>query len=1048
MRKYCKPLHAVVRAVSWLTLGLILVPAAVLNAQPPAQPIPAESLTPSAAQMPEFDIPAQSLSTALAAFARQSGRELLYTPDLVEGRTANAVAGPHMREDAIALLLKGTDLDFIVMPSGGIVIGDRATLEVHRARLRKSDGASVITPDHEPALAAGAATVSSLDDAGLEIGSDSTSTSVENRRRGGIEEIIVTAQKREERIQDIPIAISAFTSRDLDEQKLEGGFDLLKAMPNVTFSKSNFTSYNFSIRGIGTKAVSATSDPGVAIAFNSAGIIQNRLFEQEYFDIERVEVLRGPQGTLYGRNATGGVVNVISAKPDLSDFEGSVKAEVGNYDTRRLVGVLNVPLLEDKLAVRLAGSSTQRDGYDFNSITGNDINGRDLWSTRLTVGFKPTDWLRGDLIWERFEENDNRSRTGKQLCHRHDGPTVIGTTPLITDPTNPNNYLARPAIFSTGCQAGSLYDDAAFGTPNGMSLPFVLSMIYNSRFYPWGYIPNPGNPAQFMPVNLLEVRDPFGGLMQSRDLREIASIRDPIYRANADILQANFEVDLMDNLTLISQSVYVDDGVYSFQDFNRFNSVPIFRDTTQFQGAPYGSYTNVAPGGIFCDPQIGCADRMAGFDVSRSSAEQFTQEFRLASSFGGPINFSIGANYTEFDAFTEYFVMNNVLTALAMTVPFNGAGSADKCSMLGFSPEPGIGGSPNPIPMGDPNIYCPYIDPNPVETISGEGHNYFRSANPYRLRSTAAFGELYWNFSESLSMTAGLRYTSDQKTFTQIPTQLLLAPTIIGGGLVSRGSPSAGELEMKWGEWTGRLGVHWRPETSFTDETLLYATYSRGYKGGGANPPTPGFATVQDLVDAEYIDAATAEVFEQMGVLPVLSLNGLEYGATFAPEFVNAFEIGTKNTLLGGTLLLNATAFYYDYADYQVSQIRNRTAVNENFDAEVWGVEFETVWNPTPDLRINANLGHLQTRIGDGEQSIDIMNRNLGNPDYLVVRSWAQIPANCVVPVGVAEAWAATNEDLVNYYSLCGGLGGLLKIAGTTPTDPATGMPFTFDNYD
>src|SRR3546814_7163329 len=77
----------------------------------------------------------------------------------------------------------------------------------------------------------------------------------------------------------------------------------MRAVPNLTFSKSNFTGYNLSIRGVGTKAISATSDPGVAIAFNNAGLIHNRFFEQEFFDMERLEVLRGPQGTLYGRRS-------------------------------------------------------------------------------------------------------------------------------------------------------------------------------------------------------------------------------------------------------------------------------------------------------------------------------------------------------------------------------------------------------------------------------------------------------------------------------------------------------------------------------------------------------------------------------------------------------------------------------------------------------------------------------------------------------------------------------------------------------------------------
>ncbi|MCH9690459.1 MAG: TonB-dependent receptor plug domain-containing protein, partial [Gammaproteobacteria bacterium] len=131
-----------------------------------------------------------------------------------------------------------------------------------------------------------------------------------------MEEITVTAQKVEQRIQDVPIAVSAFSEDRMDDLKIERGEELLRAIPNVTFSKSNFSSYNFSIRGVGTKAISASSDPAVAVSFNHAPLLRNRLFEQEFFDVERVEVLRGPQGTLFGRNATGGVVDMLPRMPE------------------------------------------------------------------------------------------------------------------------------------------------------------------------------------------------------------------------------------------------------------------------------------------------------------------------------------------------------------------------------------------------------------------------------------------------------------------------------------------------------------------------------------------------------------------------------------------------------------------------------------------------------------------------------------------------------------------------------------------------------------
>src|SRR3546814_19450771 len=91
---------------------------------------------------------------------------------------------------------------------------------------------------------------------------------------------------------------------------------------------------------------------------------------------------------------------------------------------------------------------------------------------------------------------------------------------------------------------------------------------------------------------------------------------------------------------------------------------------------------------------------------------------------------------------------------------------------------------------------------------------------------------------------------------------------------------------------------------------------------------------------------------------------------TFRPESVNAFEVGMKNSFGGGKLILNASAFLYDYTDYQVSQVVDRLALNENFDAKMWGAELELAWRPTPRFRANANFGYLGTRIANGMKSI------------------------------------------------------------------------------
>jgi iron complex outermembrane recepter protein len=973
------------------------------SAQPEGAAAPAE-------QVQTFNIPAGQLADALDALVAQSGIQLIYRDADVEGVETAGVSGETTVTAVLDVLLQETDLVVTRDASGAMAVGAPNGL---------GDGA-------DP-FAEGAAT-----------------GAVEQARRAGVEEIIVTGQKREERLQDVPIAISAFSSEDLNAYKIEGGFDLLKAIPNVSFTKTNFTGYNFQIRGVGTQSISATSDPGVAVSFNGTAIIQNRLFEQEYLDIERVEVLRGPQGTLYGRNSTGGVVNVISAKPDLHAFSTQLKSEVGNYNTRRGSAVINIPVVEGMLGLRVAGAYTSRDGYDYNTITRNPINGRDLWTGRVTLGFQPNDMIRANLIWERFNEDDNRSRTGKQLCHRDDGPeTIAGVT--VQDPmASENSQLLRAAMFSTGCKAGSLYDDAAFGTPNGLALNNVLGMLMMGSGYNIGY---DANGDWQVPIRF---QDPYAGLMQSRDLREIASIRDPIYRAEADLLNLNLEMDLGTGLSLHSQTAYIEDETYSFQDYNRFNTVPIFTDSSQVFGNRSGTqpsvYRPMSPGGIFCDPQIGCSDRMAGFDIAQAEAEQFSQELRLQSAWDGPLNFSVGANYTRFETLVDYYVMSNVLTAHALIGPFNYMPALGRYDPTMCYASGALASGPA-VPSGDPTSFCPHIDPNPVETMTGEGHNYFRSKNPYELNSYAAFGEMYWQLNDAVKLTAGLRYTRDEKRFTEVPSQVLLAPGLFAGGYVPAGYPARGEIVQKWGEWTGRLGLDWKLETGFTDETMVYAFLSRGYKGGGANPPSPGFATWDDLVEFGHMTQEEAEEYQSYGMESLLELNSVDYESTFEPEFVNALEVGAKNTLFGGAMIVNATAFFYDYTDYQVSQIRDRTAVNENFDAQVWGLELETVFAPTPDLQLVANVGYLNTRVDDGETSIDIMNRNQGNPDYVVAKPWAQLPSNCVIPAHVA-AYRLETVGTSNYFQMCGGynLTTVNPLEDPNFRDPNTNAPLLYDS--
>jgi len=279
---------------------------------------------------------------------------------------------------------------------------------------------------------------------------------------------------------------------------------------------------------------------------------------------------------------------------------------------------------------------------------------------------------------------------------------------------------------------------------------------------------------------------------------------------------------------------------------------------------------------------------------------------------------------------------------------------------------------------------CSYVDPNPLGQIDGQGHNYFRSQNPYRLNSWAGFGEAYYQVTPDVKLTAGLRWTDDRKHFVEIPSWTLIA---------YKGYPIVGIVDQQWKEWTGRLVANWTPKLDFTDQSLFYGSYSRGYKGGGANPP----GVIPICFDAGYMFCST-------------SPSDLTHPLTFKPEFIDAFELGTKNTLLDGAMTFNADVFYYKYQNYQISQIVDRTSVNLNFNATVKGAEVETTWEPVPGLRFNLAGGYENTRLANGSQAIDLMDRTAGHAGWLVVKPYFTETSNCIIPDYIV------NEILANGY--------------------------------
>ncbi|MDH3643905.1 MAG: TonB-dependent receptor, partial [Gammaproteobacteria bacterium] len=225
--------------------------------------------------------------------------------------------------------------------------------------------------------------------------------------RAAIEEVVVTARKREEDMQSVAVAVSVFDSESMRVNSITGLEDIAQRTPSFVWSETGAANPHLFIRGIGTEGPStyAGGDPSVVVMVDGVYIGRISGANTDLFDLERVEVLRGPQGTVYGKNAVGGVVNVISKRPS-SEPEVQVEASLGNLDRMNLKGYVSGPL-SDTVAAKLAVSSLNRDGFVKNEETGSDLWDEDSTSIRAGLLFTPNDELEAMLTVESIRERES-----------------------------------------------------------------------------------------------------------------------------------------------------------------------------------------------------------------------------------------------------------------------------------------------------------------------------------------------------------------------------------------------------------------------------------------------------------------------------------------------------------------------------------------------------------------------------------------------------------------------------------------------------------------
>jgi outer membrane receptor protein involved in Fe transport len=280
-------------------------------------------------------------------------------------------------------------------------------------------------------------------------------------------------------------------------------------------------------------------------------------------------------------------------------------------------------------------------------------------------------------------------------------------------------------------------------------------------------------------------------------------------------------------------------------------------------------------------------------------------------------------------------------------------------------------------------------------------------------------------------LTGGLRYTDDQK-YQQGRIELYDGFVPIGttdeftgdsAGRAGSGTPAFDSTDQDFTSTTGHLTANWTPKVEFTDSTMVYASYSRGYKAGGANP----------------------------GIEPGYGL-GLLVPSTYGPETINAYEVGTKNQVLGNSLQINGDVYYYDYNGLQVSSIEDNTSVNQNINAKIWGEEGNLLWVPSDRWQFGFNIAAEQMNINGSE--VDPRNPTGGDPHTLLVKDdtiSADTGSNCVLyysgafpglPAGytapAAGIHALAGQGIANVaYGSCSITPAAAAAAGYTLSDPS-----------
>ena len=742
----------------------------------------------------------------------------------------------------------------------------------------------------------------------------------------GSEDIVVTAQGRSEVLANVPIAVTAVTAESLERTGATDIRQLNQVAPSLLVSSTGSESNGSArIRGIGTVGDNPGLESSVATFIDGVYRSRSGIGLNELGEIDRIEVLRGPQGTLFGRNASAGLLNIVSKAPSFT-FGGKAEVGYGNYDMYRAAGSITGPLSES-VAARLDGVYTSRAGFyknvDANGNTIADINDRNRYFVRGQILFQPDSALSVRLIGD----------------YTHRDEVCCAATYVETRETN-DPTPGVPGDF--GVAASNRIVDIL--TSLGWRNP-AAGDIYNRRIATNANRPYSGTTVDWGVSG--QVDYDFGGVTAT----SITAYRD--YKADGGSDTDYGNVDLL---------YRADDG----QSYRQFKT---FTQEVRFKGSAFGEHLDWLVGGYYANEKLRVSDNL---------------------KFG-----------TQYGAFAACRIVATISPAAVLRNPaapgcLSPAGSATLTAALGAAAPIFISGL------------------NRLSTVNNVGDNpsnYYQKSTNY-----AFFTHNIIKITDRLSLTLGGRYTNESKDFsaqfnnnnTICPTQrAFFAPYLTGGatplpagtlqalaaGIVNltcqgNSSSTLNALNLRdqrdEDQWTGAAVISYKP----TDEVLVYASYSKGYKAGGFNLDRSALGLPQ------YSETDVRNVGGRGAAFGTANLQ-------FDAERVNAYEFGMKYN--SRRFDLNVAVFRQDFRDFQLNTFNGSVFLVQNINGcktnlgmtdqdpspatgscaadqitpgvRSQGVELEASFYPANNLAVTAGYTYAETKFRR-----DLVGRNNGTP--------------------------------------------------------------------